>query len=100
MKRPPLDTHVMKNVFFDTCVYHQPGIDLLLKVISPENILFGSEMVGAVRGIDPTTGQYYDDTRRYIEKAAISAADRQRIFEENAYRVYPRLRSVLSAASR
>ena len=23
----------MKNVYFDTCVYHQPGIDLLFKVI-------------------------------------------------------------------
>ena len=98
MKRPPLDTHVMKNVFFDTCVYHQPGIDLLLKVIPVENILFGSEMVGAVRGVDPTTGQFYDDTRRYIENAAISPADRQRIFEENAYRVYPRLKSLLAAA--
>ncbi len=50
MKHPPLDEHLMKNVFFDTCVYHQPGIDLLLKVIPVENILFGSEMVGAVRG--------------------------------------------------
>ena len=29
LKRPPLREHVMKNVFFDTCVYHQPGIDLL-----------------------------------------------------------------------
>ncbi len=52
----------MKNVFFDTCVYHQPGIDLLLKVIPVENILFGSEMVGAVRGVDPTSGFNYDDT--------------------------------------
>ena len=43
----------MDNVFFDTCVYHQPGIDLLFDVISVDNILFGSEMVGAVRGIDP-----------------------------------------------
>src|SRR4029079_6037362 len=51
MKRPPLDLHVMQNVFFDTCVYHQPGIDLLLKAIPVQNILFGSEMVGAVRGI-------------------------------------------------
>ena len=23
----------MGNVFFDTCVYHQPGIDLLFSVI-------------------------------------------------------------------
>ena len=55
------------NVFFDTCVYHQPGIDLLLDVIDTPNILFGSEMVGAVRGIDERTGHHYDDTRRYIE---------------------------------
>ena len=49
LKRPSLDEHVMKNVFFDTCVYHQPGIDLLLEVIDNKNILFGSEMVGAVQ---------------------------------------------------
>jgi 4-oxalmesaconate hydratase len=98
MKRPPLAEHVMKNVFFDTCVYHQPGIDLLLKVIAVENILFGSEMVGAVRGIDPTTGQYYDDTKRYIDSSALSAQDKTRIFETNAYRVYPRLKARLAAA--
>jgi 4-oxalmesaconate hydratase len=98
MKRPPLAEHVMKNVYFDTCVYHQPGIDLLLKVIAVENILFGSEMVGAVRGIDPTTGQYYDDTKRYIDSSALSAADKGRIFEGNAYRVYPRLKARLAAA--
>ena len=97
MKRPPLDQHVMKNVFFDTCVYHQPGIDLLLKVIPVDNILFGSEMVGAVRGIDPTTGQFYDDTKRYIDNSALSAADKAKIFEGNARRVYPRLAKILDA---
>ena len=53
LKRPPLSSHVMKNVFFDTCVYHQPGIDLLVEVIDIDNILFGSEMVGAVRRYRP-----------------------------------------------
>ncbi|MEU8817308.1 tannase/feruloyl esterase family alpha/beta hydrolase [Actinoplanes sp. NPDC048796] len=64
--RPPLEETVRGDVFFDTCVYHQPGIDLLVKVIGVDNILFGSEMVGAVRGIDPETGHYFDDTRRYV----------------------------------
>ena len=59
------------NVFFDTCVY-QPGIDLLFKVVPLDNILFGSEMVGAVRGIDPTTGHYYDDTKRYVDNVPLS----------------------------
>jgi 4-oxalmesaconate hydratase len=97
MKRPPLAESVMKNVFFDTCVYHQPGIDLLTRVIPVENILFGSEMVGAVRGIDPTTGQYYDDTKRYIDSLAMPAADKQRIFEGNARRVFPLLDKRLRA---
>jgi 4-oxalmesaconate hydratase len=91
MKRPPLEELMKNHVFFDTCVYHQPGIDLLLKVVPLDNILFGSEMVGAVRGIDPRTGQYYDDTKRYIEGSALSAEDKKKIFEDNARRVFPRL---------
>jgi 4-oxalmesaconate hydratase len=93
MGKPPLKEHVMNNVFFDTCVYHQAGIDLLTRVIPADNILFASEIVGAVKGIDPETGHYYDDTRRYIDAAtAISAADKKKIFEDNVYRVYPRFR--------
>ncbi|MBT2768383.1 amidohydrolase [Stenotrophomonas sp. ISL-67] len=95
--KPSLNEHVMKNVFFDTCVYHQPGIDLLFKVIDIDNILFGSEMVGAVRGIDPETGQYFDDTLRYVEALGLSAADRAKVLEGNARRVYPRLDAQLKA---
>ena len=68
MKRPPLEEHLLKNVYFDTCVYHLPGIELLTKVIPADNILFASEMVGAVKGIDPRTGHHYDDTKRYIDQ--------------------------------
>jgi 4-oxalmesaconate hydratase len=97
LKRPALTQHVMKNVFFDTCVYHQPGIDLLVKVIEIDNILFGSEMVGAVRGIDPETGNYFDDTKRYIDALSIAAEDKRRIFELNARRVFPKLDTILKA---
>ena len=97
LKKPDLRGHVMKNVFFDTCVYHQPGINLLTEVIDIENILFGSEMVGAVRGIDPTTGQYFDDTKRYIDALPISDEAKLQIFEKNARRVYPRLDAQLKA---
>jgi 4-oxalmesaconate hydratase len=89
--QPPLPENVMGNVFFDTCVYHQPGIDLLTRVIATENILFGSEMIGAVRGIDPETGNYFDDTRRYIEASPLSKPERAAVFEDNARRVYPRI---------
>jgi 4-oxalmesaconate hydratase len=96
LKRPPLTEAVLNNVFFDTCVYHQPGIDLLLDVIPVDNILFASEMVGAVRGIDPETGHYFDDAKRYIDaNKKLTAADRQKIFEGNARRVFPRLNNLL-----
>jgi 4-oxalmesaconate hydratase len=95
LKKPDLQSHVMNNVFFDTCVYHQPGINLLADVIDNKNILFGSEMVGAVRGIDPTTGHYFDDTKRYIDALDISDAERAAIFEGNARRVFPRLDRIL-----
>ena len=95
LKRPPLEEHVMRNVFFDTCVYHQPGIDLLARVVDIGNILFGSEMVGAVRGIDPRTGHHFDDTKRYIDALSVSSAQKDRIFEKNARRVFPRLDALL-----
>lgn len=95
MKCPPLEESVLQNVFFDTCVYHQPGIDLLARVVPIENVLFGSEMVGAVRGIDPRTGHSYDDTKRYVDALSLPAAELEKIYFENALRVYPRLRSKL-----
>jgi len=100
LKQPDLQSHVMNNVYFDTCVYHQPGINLLCDVIENKNILFGSEMVGAVRGIDPSTGHYFDDTKRFIDALDISDAERHAIFEGNARRVFPRLDAQLKARGR
>ncbi len=97
MGKPLLRDHLLHNVFFDTCVYHQPGAELLAKVIPVENILFASETIGAVQGIDPETGHHYDDTKRYIDAIPwLSEADRQKIYEGNAHAVYPRLAKQLA----
>lgn len=95
LKKPLIQDHLLNNVFFDTCVYHQPGIDLLSGVIPIDNILFASEMLGAVKGIDPETGHYFDDTKRYILQAPISDEDRYKIFEGNARVVYPRINKII-----
>lgn len=95
LKLPPLDELVMNNVYFDTCVYHQKGIDLLLDIIPVKNILFASEMIGAVRGIDPETGHYFDDTKRYIDaNTQLSAAEKQAVFCDNAKNVFSRLKKI------
>jgi 4-oxalmesaconate hydratase len=99
MGRPDPAT-LLRNVFFDTCVYHQPGIDLLTRVVPAENILFASEMLGAVRGADPDTGVAWDDTKRYVDAAGLTAEQQQAVYSDNARRVYPRLDARLTKSGR
>ena len=95
--KKPLEP-ILKNVSFDTCVYHYPGIEFLTRVIPVDSILFGSEMIGAVRDKDPNTGEYFDDTKRYVDMCKnLSDEDRYKIFEGNARRVYPRMDQQLKA---
>jgi 4-oxalmesaconate hydratase len=83
---------LLDNIYFDTCVYHQAGIDLLTRVIPRGNILFASETLGAVTGVDPLTGRHFDDTRSYVEAVPwLTDAERQQVLAGNAHRVYPRL---------
>ncbi len=91
--KPELAEIMGKNIFFDTCVYHQPGIDLLTKVVPVDNILFASEMLGAVKGVDPKSGFGFDDTKRYVDRAPLSESDKQKIFAGNARRVFSRLQA-------
>ena len=72
---------------------HRPAA----RVIDADNILFASEMIGAVRGVDPETGFHWDDTKRYVDAADVSDADRHKLFESNVRRVYPRLDPILKA---
>lgn len=96
MGRPELTDFLMDNIYFDTCVYHQPGIETLFRSVPIENIVFASEMIGAVRGKDPKTGKYFDDTKVYVDNLDfLTDADRQKLFEGNARRVYPRLDRIL-----
>jgi 4-oxalmesaconate hydratase len=96
--KPELEEHLLGNVFFDTCVYHQPGIDLLTTVVPVDNILFASEMIGAVRDVDPRTGHHFDDTKRYVDATPnLTDAERARVYETNARRVYPRVDRALTS---
>jgi 4-oxalmesaconate hydratase len=96
----PDPAELLRNVFFDTCVYHQAGIDLLYTVIGAENLLFASEMLGAVRGADPQTGVAWDDTLAYLNNLGLTDEDQRAIMELNARRVYPRLDRRLTAGER
>ncbi|WP_137787750.1 amidohydrolase family protein [Sphingomonas sp. 3P27F8] len=99
MMQRPLEG-LLNNIFFDTCVYHLPGVELLTKVVPVDNVLFGSEMIGAVKGKDPDTGEYFDDTKRYVDALPLGDGDKHKIFEANARRVFPRLDALLTSQGR
>lgn len=100
LKRPD-PVELLDNVVFDTCVYHQPGMDLLTSVIPSRSVLFASEMIGAVRDVDPDTGHYFDDTKRYVDATPnLTDDERRAVYSENALRVYPRLAARLAAGGR
>jgi 4-oxalmesaconate hydratase len=46
-----------------------------------------------VKGIDPKTEFNFDDTKRYVDNTSLSAADKAKIFEGNARKVYSRLKT-------
>ena len=48
-------------------------------------------MLGAVKGLNADTGEHYDDTLLYVERAELTDAQRAQILEGNARRVFPRL---------
>jgi len=96
MGRGELDDFLMDNIYFDTCVYHLPGIEALFKSVPTKNILFASEMIGAVRGKDPKNGRYFDDTKQYLDNLSLSAADQKAVYEDNALHVYPRLAKAIA----
>jgi 4-oxalmesaconate hydratase len=69
--------------------------------VPAKNILFASEMLGAVRGIDPASGHRYDDTRFLLDSLDFEApSQREQIAATNALEVFPRLRQRLEQQGR
>ena len=101
MKRPPLADLIRNNVFFDTCVYHQPGIDLLLEDRAggqhPVRVGDGRRRARHRSG-DRAVLRRHEALRRRAPH--LDAADRQKIFEGNARKVYPRINQRASGLER
>ena len=81
----------MRLLNYDTCVYSSEGLELLFKVVGPDNCLFGTELPGTGTAVDPATGRSLDDLRPVIDAmSALSDEDRTKIYEGNVRRLYPK----------
>src|SRR5581483_12274285 len=96
--REPFE-QAIKKLYFDTAIYSQDAVETLIKAVGVDNVLFASEMVGAANAVDPNTGRWFDDTKPYVDNIPwLTDSDRQKLFEDNARRVYSRLSAHLPSS--
>jgi len=79
----------LRRLYFDTCLYSKEALELLFKVVGPDRCMFGTESPGTGTVKDPQTGRWMDDLKPLIEDIPwLSEADRQKIFEDTARKVF------------
>ena len=84
----------MRRLYYDTVLYNQESIELLLRVVGVERCLFGSDKPANGSVNDPQTGRSLNDIRPLIEAVPwLSPEEKQALYEGNARRVYSRLAS-------
>jgi predicted TIM-barrel fold metal-dependent hydrolase len=80
------------RLYFDSLVHHQDSLELLIKLVGPERVLFGTEVPGSGSPINPDTGRSYDDLLPLIRSISwLDDAGRGQILEANARALYKRL---------
>ncbi len=79
----------MRNLYYDTVLYSEEALRLLIKTVGADRCLFGAECPGVGSTVDPSTGRTRDDIRPLIEGFDwLSDAEKRMIFESNARQVF------------
>lgn len=79
----------LRNIHFDTVLYSEEALRLLIKTVGVDRCVFGAECPGVGSTINKQTGRTMDDIKPLIEGFDwLSAADKQMIFEDNARRLF------------
>ena len=84
----------LRRLHFDTCNYDQDALELLIKKVGADRVLFGTENPGTGSVFNPKAGRSFDDLKPVIENISfLSDEDRANIFECNCARVYTRFKN-------
>ena len=81
------------NLYFDTAVYDPASLELLIRNIGPDRIVFASEMFGTADTVDETRGRKFDDILPDIHGFDWLDADAlQKVLGGNAMKLFSRAR--------
>ncbi len=79
----------LRNLHFDTVLYSEEALRLLIKTVGADRCLFGAECPGVGSTLNPHTHRTFDDIRPFIENFDwLPQADKDLIFNGNARRVF------------
>jgi predicted TIM-barrel fold metal-dependent hydrolase len=79
----------MRKLYFDTVLYTDEALRLLIKTVGPERCLFGSECPGVGSHVHPDTGRQMDDIAPCIRGFDwLSEVEKKMIFEDNSRKVF------------
>ena len=81
----------VRNLYFDLSTYDPESVELTIKKMGADNVLYASEMWGSAKSIDPLTGRKFDDNLHMVTDLEwLSSEDRNKILEGNARKLYSR----------
>lgn len=79
----------MRKLYYDTVLYSEEALRLLIKTVGVDRCLFGAECPGVGSAVDPKTGRTLDDIAPHIRNFDwLSDAEKTQIFEGNARRLF------------
>ena len=84
----------LRRFWFDSVLHHPPSLELLLRTVGADRVLFGTEKPGSGSAPNPDTGRDFDDLKPVIEGFGfLSGTDRRAVFEDNARLLFPALKN-------
>jgi predicted TIM-barrel fold metal-dependent hydrolase len=79
----------LRKLYYDTCLYTQDSIELLLRAVGVDRCLFGSEKPGTGSMVNPETGRWVDDIHLLIEDIDwLTDGQRKQVFESTARELF------------
>jgi len=83
-----------RRIYWDMAIYDKESMELLIRRVGVDNVLFATEMFGAVNAIDPKTGRNFEDIVPIFQSIDwLSDEDKRKITEGNARKVFSRIRN-------
>lgn len=79
----------MRNLYYDTVLYSEDALQLLIKTVGADRCLYGAECPGVGSTIDPATGSTRDDIVPFIKSFNwLSDQEKRDILAGNAIRLF------------